>query len=148
MDQGKTQKRPRWTFPDEFKRARCGWKSRPARKRKHPLADRDVRQDAVDQVSGCPLHPPRGAGWADSAALAGEGDERLVAHTRRTARGRSRRRECRSAGCVQTRRDDARQAAAVVALFRLREEGAQMLADGLVKGHASAFLASCPWCRS
>ena len=58
---------------------RASRKRAPARQREHPLAHRNARQHAIDQVSGSALHPSRRAGRTDSTALAGERDEQLVA---------------------------------------------------------------------
>ena len=64
-------------------RDQCGvareQKASPAPQREHPLAHRNARQHAIDQVRGSALHPSRRAGRTDSTALAGECDEQLVA---------------------------------------------------------------------
>jgi hypothetical protein len=107
--------------------------SRPARQRKDPLARRDAREDAVDQVSGRPLHPPRRARWANSAALTRECDERLVATRGAAHAGEAVDENATAQIALELRDDEPRQAAAVIASFRLGEEGVQVLADGLVQ---------------
>jgi hypothetical protein len=45
----------------------------------YPLADRQVRKDAVDDVRAGVGHDAAGTRWTDAALLAGEGDDAVVA---------------------------------------------------------------------
>jgi hypothetical protein len=49
------------------------------RKRHHPLAHRHLREHVLDEVGGRLGHAPGGAGRAQAAALAGVGDQEVVA---------------------------------------------------------------------
>src|SRR5207248_9295469 len=53
--------------------------TRPARQREDPLAGGYVREHAVHEVGRSPLRAAGSAGRTESAALAGEGDQHLVA---------------------------------------------------------------------
>src|SRR5574341_1957009 len=43
----------------------------------HPLPDRDVREDVVDEMRGRVRHAPTGAGGADRPALSAEGHQHV-----------------------------------------------------------------------
>ena len=52
--------------------------AKPDRKRQHPLPDRHVRDDLIDQVRGALNHAPGAARGAKSATLAGKRDQLLM----------------------------------------------------------------------
>jgi hypothetical protein len=57
----------------------CGELSQLGREREHPLAHRDGREDAIDDVSGGVRHAAGSAARTETATLATEGDEQISA---------------------------------------------------------------------
>lgn len=57
--------------------------------REDPLAHRQRRKDVVDQVRGGLDHAPGGAGRTETSALAGEGDQKVMAAGRAAGTGKA-----------------------------------------------------------
>jgi hypothetical protein len=106
-------------------------KAGPPRQRQHPLAHRNVRQDAIDQVRGSALHSSRRAGRTDPTGLARERDEQLVAAGDAAHASESVGENAAPEVSLEVGHDETGQPASVV--LHLRQERLEVPPDGFVQ---------------
>ena len=107
----------------------------------HPLADGDMREDAVDQVGREFTHPPAATGGTEAAPLAAEGDDGGVA-TALTAKTEQTVAEDATAKVrLELTLHESRQPRALGIAGRLGDEGLEVGLDGPVE-HGAFGLAA------
>jgi hypothetical protein len=103
------------------------------RHREDPLADRDGRDDPVDEVRGELTHPPPAAGGAERTALTTEGDHRRVATALTAHAEQTMPEDATPEVSLELAPDEGRPSARPVGPGRPREEGREVGRDGAVE---------------
>jgi hypothetical protein len=110
--------------------------AQPMRQGQHPLAHRQVAEDAVGQVRGEHRHAPAAAGGANPPPPAGEGDQDLARAAAAAEAGEAAGHDAAAQKGAQLALDEARQPRAAAALTGLGEKGLEVLAHHALQNAA------------